>query len=79
MRKSGTKKMNWVNTTLPLLCVVAYWRLVPFAVRFRMPGEGTSVTAFRAIGAGGGWSAFWRYALPKHVPGGGITDIRWPA
>jgi hypothetical protein len=58
-RKFGTM-------TLPIAITLAYQLVIPLWVRRRLSEPpGTSTAALRAIRAGGGWAAFWWYALPR--------------
>lgn len=57
--------MKFWSKTLPLAITLA-WRLIPERVRcvINPRPDGTSHLALEAIRAGGGWAAFWHYALP---------------
>lgn len=64
-----------ISVTLPLAVIRAYWRLVPGRVRSSLSDPpGTSASAWEAVSAGGGWRAFWHYALPRRSMHGGPFD-----
>jgi hypothetical protein len=64
-----------VSTSLPIAVIWIYWILVPRLFRKLLSSApGTSVPAYHAIKAGGGWKAFWWHALP-HRHGSGIDHI----
>lgn len=67
--------MELLSKTLPLLVIRVYWLLAPMWLR-RLLGDapGTSAPAYAAVMAGGGWTAFWHYALPRPSLHGGFWD-----
>ena len=57
---------KFTSTTLPTAVIRLYWLLVPMVIRQSLSDPpGTSVPAYHAVLAGGGWKAFWWHALPR--------------
>jgi hypothetical protein len=68
--------MGFFSKTVPLAVTHAY-RLIPVEMRAKLPGNGTSTAALAAIRAGGGWAAFWWYALPRNSAGRASLGGAW--
>lgn len=62
---------RWLWYIGPPAMITMAWRLIP--ARLRSTGRGSnSHAALAAILAGGGWAAFFRYAIPRITLSDGI-------
>ncbi len=70
----GPSVRRFVSLDVPTAIVKAYRTISPDVrgrVAHSIGGRGSSShDALASIGAGGGWSAFWKYALPNVGPNG---------
>jgi hypothetical protein len=67
-----------VSVAIPCALIRVYWLLVPMWIRrFLSSPPGTSVPAYHAIKAGGGWKAFWWHALPRKPSNVGVAPDFW--
>lgn len=72
----GLRWLWWIG---PPAAITAAYRAIPPRTRSRWNlGGATSHLGLAAILAGGGWRAFWHYAIPRPGVGDSWQDISLP-